>query len=42
MYPVYLVQGDSLVCISHSWLSNRHVLVATEHGKVCPYLHLRM
>jgi hypothetical protein len=28
------LQGDSLVCLAHAWLSNRHVLVASAGGKV--------
>ena len=32
--PYGFIKGDSLNCLAHSWLSNKHVLVATERGKV--------
>ena len=32
--PFGFLKGDQLVCHSHGWLSPRHVLVATEHGKI--------
>ena len=35
VFDVHIVQGDALVCLDHSWLSSRHVLVAAEKGKVC-------
>ena len=32
--PFGFLKGDQLVCYSHGWLSPRHVLVATERGKI--------
>ena len=34
MKPFGFLKGDQLVCYSHGWLSPRHVLVATENGKI--------
>ena len=34
MKPFGFLKGDQLICYSHGWLSPRHVLVATEHGKI--------
>ena len=32
--PFGFTEGDGLNCFAHSWLSNIHVLVAAEKGKV--------
>ena len=32
--PVGFMKGDSLVCLAHTWLSNKHLLVGSQAGKV--------
>lgn len=32
--PFGFMKGDGLVCLAHSWLSNKHLLVAGQSGKV--------
>ena len=32
--PFGFMKGDGLSCLAHSWLSNKHVLVAGDGGKV--------
>ena len=32
--PFGFTKGDQLNCLSHDWLSPRHVIVATERGKI--------
>ena len=39
--PFGFLKGEALSCLDHSWLSNRHVLVAGEGGKVSYYINRR-
>ena len=38
--PFGFLKGEALSCLDHSWLSNRHVLVAGEGGKVSYYINI--
>ena len=32
--PFGFLKGDGLCCLDHAWLSNKHVLVAGDGGKI--------
>ena len=32
--PFGFMKGDGLTCLDHTWLSNKHVLVAADAGKI--------